>query len=307
MEQIMERPESMSVFLSVVDEGDFSAAARKLQLAPSAVSKIIGRLENRLGVRLLQRSTRRIGLTAEGTAYAEAARRILKDIKDVELSIQPGAEPHGLLRINLPSAFGHRTIVPMLASFIDRYPKVELELSFTDAIIDLIAEGVDVAVGVTTRADSRLVMRRLAPNRRIICASPRYLDRHGVPQTPDDLDRHICLGITTRGELNAWKFAGPDGLRSIRIRSPIRADSTEALRRLALAGMGIIRISELLTGEDIRTGRLTALLTDYNHPEGAPIAIVYPSRRLLSPCVRVFVDFLAKQFAQPPFTAPAAA
>lgn len=190
----------------------------------------------------------------------------------------------------------HRLIVPLLAIFIERYPKIEMELTFTDAVIDLIAEGVDVAVGVTTRTDSRLIMRRLAPNRRVICAAPRYLDKHGTPQSPDDLDRHICLGITTRGELNVWKFEGPDGIRSMRMRSPIKADSTEALRRLALAGIGIIRMSELLVGQDIRTGRLKALLADYNHPEGAPITVVYPSRRLLSPCVRVFVDFLTEQF-----------
>jgi DNA-binding transcriptional LysR family regulator len=299
----MERPESMSVFLTVVDEGDFSAAARKLGLAPSAVSKIIARLEERLGIRLVQRSTRRIGLTAEGIAYAEAARRILKDIEDAELAIRPGAEPRGLLRINLPSAFGHRRIVPLLAIFRERYPEIEMELSFTDAIIDLIAEGVDVAIGVTLRTDSRLIMRSLAPNRRIICAAPTYLERHGEPQTPDDLDRHVCLGITTRGELNLWKFEGPEGVRSLRIKSPVRADSTEALRRLALAGMGIIRISELLVGPDIGSGRLRMLLAEHNHPEGAPVTIVYPSRRLLSPCVRAFVDFLTAEFAHPSWQA----
>ncbi|WP_119388825.1 LysR family transcriptional regulator [Taklimakanibacter lacteus] len=299
----MERPESMEIFLTVVDEGDFSAAARKLGLAPSAVSKIIARLEERLGIRLVQRSTRRIGLTAEGIAYAEAARRILADIEEAELAIRPGAEPRGLLRINLPSAFGHRILVPLLARFREGYPQIEMELSFTDAIIDLIAEGVDVAVGVTMRADSRLIMRRLAPNRRVVCAAPVYLERHGVPQSPDDLERHICLGITTRGELNTWKFEGPEGVRTLRIKSPVRADSTEALRRLALAGMGIIRISELLVGPDIRSGRLRMLLDEHNHPEGAPITIVYPSRRLLSPCVRAFVDFLIAEFAHPPWQA----
>lgn len=296
----MERPESMSVFLTVVDEGDFSAAARKLGMAPSAVSKIIARLEERLGIRLVHRSTRRIGLTAEGIAYAEAARRILKDIADVELAIRPGSEPRGRLRINLPSAFGHRLVVPLLPVFVDRYPKIELELTFSDAVIDLIAEGVDVAVRVAQHSDSRLIVRRLASNRRVICASPRYLEKHGVPATPNDLDRHICLGIS-RGGLNIWEFDGPDGLHSLRIRSPIEADSTEAVRRLALAGMGIIRMSEILVGQDIRAGRLTALLTGYNHPEGAPVTVVYPSRRLLSPCVRVFVDFLSEQFADPPW------
>ncbi|WP_419695024.1 LysR family transcriptional regulator [Mesorhizobium muleiense] len=291
----------MGVFLAVVEEGDFSAAARRLRMTPSAVSKIIGRLESRLGVRLLQRSTRRISLTAEGSTYAESARRILNDIKEAEIAVQPGAEPRGRLRVSLPSAFGHRLIVPMLPAFIDRYPAVELELMFTDAIVDLLAEATDVAVRVAAHSDSRLVVRRLAPNRRVICASPRYLERHGMPTTPDDLQGHICLGVTARGGLNIWEFGGPDGLQSMRIRSPIEANSTEALRRLALAGIGIIRMSEILVGPDIEAGRLTALLTGYNHPDGAPICAVYPPGRILSPRVRVFVDFLAEQFANPPW------
>ncbi|WP_287259281.1 LysR family transcriptional regulator [Mesorhizobium sp.] len=291
----------MGVFLAVVEEGDFSAAARRLRMTPSAVSKIIGRLESRLGVRLLQRSTRRISLTAEGSTYAESARRILNDIKEAEIAVQPGAEPRGRLRVSLPSAFGHRLIVPMLPAFIDRYPAVELELMFTDAIVDLLAEATDVAVRVAAHSDSRLVVRRLAPNRRVICASPRYLERHGMPTTPDDLQGHICLGVTARGGLNIWEFDGPDGLQSMRIRSPIEASSTEALRRLALAGIGIIRMSEILVGPDIEAGRLTALLTGYNHPDGAPICAVYPPGRILSPRVRVLVDFLAEQFANPPW------
>jgi DNA-binding transcriptional LysR family regulator len=289
----------MAVFLSVVDEGDFSAAARALRMTPSAVSKIIGRLESRLGVRLLQRSTRRISVTTEGMAYADAARRILRDIEESELAIQPGAEPRGRMRVSLPTAFGHRLIVPWLPKFIERYPAVELELSFTDTVVDLLEEGVDVAVRVASHTDSRLVVRRLAANRRVICAAPRYVEKHGVPETPDELRRHVCLGITSQGGLNIWEFDSPHGPRSMRIRSPIEADSTEALRRLALAGVGIVRMSEILVGPDIRAGRLTALLTGYNHPEGAPISVVYPSRRLLSPGVRVFVDFLAEQFANP--------
>ncbi|WP_287307381.1 LysR family transcriptional regulator [Mesorhizobium sp.] len=291
----------MGVYLAVVEEGDFSAAARRLRMTPSAVSKIIGRLESRLGVRLLQRSTRRISLTAEGSTYAESARRILNDITEAEIAVQPGAEPRGRLRVSLPSAFGHRLIVPMLPAFIDRYPAVELELMFTDAIVDLLAEETDVAVRVAAHSDSRLVVRRLAPNRRVICASPRYLERHGMPTTPDDLQGHICLGVTARGGLNIWEFDGPDGLQSMRIRSPIEANSTEALRRLALAGIGIIRMSEILVGPDIEAGRLTALLTGYNHPDGAPICAVYPPGRILSPRVRVLVDFLAEQFANPPW------
>jgi DNA-binding transcriptional LysR family regulator len=297
----MDRQEAMGVFLSVVEEGDFSAAARRLRMTPSAVSKIIGRLESRLGVRLLQRSTRRIGLTVEGSAYADTVRRILSDIDEAERAIQSGAEPRGRLRVNLPSAFGHRLVVPLLPAFIERYPAIELELTFTDAVVDLLQEGADVAVRVAANSDSSLVMRRLAPNRRVICAAPRYLERHGIPGTPDDLHRHVCLGFTSRGGLNIWEFDGPDGPQSMRIRSPIEASSTEALHGLALAGVGIIRMSEVLVGPDIGAGRLTALLTGYNHPDGPPICAVYPPGRILAPRVRAFVDFLVEQFADPPW------
>ncbi|WOS61671.1 LysR family transcriptional regulator [Sinorhizobium fredii] len=295
----MDRQEAMAVFLAVVEEGDFSAAARRLRMTPSAVSKIIGRLETRLGVRLLQRSTRSISLTAEGRFYSESARRILSDLDEAERAIQPGAEPRGRLRVSLPSAFGHRLIVPMLPDFIGRYPAIELELDFTDAIVDLVNGDADVALRVAAQSDSSLVTRRLAANRRVICAAPSYLHRHGIPGKPDDLEKHVCLGITARGRLNVWEFDEGGRRRAMRIRSSVEANSTEALRRLALAGIGIVRLSEILVGPDIRNGRLRPLLTDCNHAEAEPISVVYPHRRFLSPRVRVFVDFLVEQFAHP--------
>jgi DNA-binding transcriptional LysR family regulator len=297
----MDRQGAMAVFLAVVEEGDFSAAARRLRMTPSAVSKIIGRLEARLGVRLLQRSTRSISLTSEGSAYAESARRILGDIEDAEFAIQPGAEPRGRLRVSLPSAFGHRLIVPMLPAFIERFPAIDLELDFSDAIVDLMNGDADVAIRVAAQSDSTLVTRRLASNRRVICAAPGYLERHGVPKTPDDLQRHVCLAITAHGRLNVWEFQDGNGRHAIRVRGSVEANSTEALRHLALAGIGIVRLSEILVGGDIRAGLLVPLLTDCNYAEAEPITVVYPHRRLLPPRVRVFVDFLAEQFARRPW------
>ncbi|KSV94349.1 MULTISPECIES: LysR family transcriptional regulator [Sinorhizobium/Ensifer group] len=297
----MDRQGAMAVFLAVVEEGDFSAAARRLRMTPSAVSKIIGRLEARLGVRLLQRSTRSISLTSEGSAYAESARRILGDIEDAEFAIQPGAEPRGRLRVSLPSAFGHRLIVPMLPAFIERFPAIDLELDFSDAIVDLMNGDADVAIRVAAQSDSTLVTRRLASNRRVICAAPGYLERHGVPKTPDDLQRHVCLAITAHGRLNVWEFQDGNGRHAIRVRGSVEANSTEALRHLALAGIGIVRLSEILVGGDIRAGLLVPLLTDCNYAEAEPITVVYPHRRFLPPRVRVFVDFLAEQFARRPW------
>lgn len=297
----MDRQGAMAVFLAVVEEGDFSAAARRLRMTPSAVSKIIGRLEARLGVRLLQRSTRSISLTSEGSAYAESARRILGDIEDAEFAIQPGAEPRGRLRVSLPSAFGHRLIVPMLPAFIERFPAIDLELDFSDAIVDLMNGDADVAIRVAAQSDSTLVTRRLASNRRVICAAPGYLERHGVPKTPDDLQRHVCLAITAHGRLNVWEFQDGNGRHAVRVRGSVEANSTEALRHLALAGIGIVRLSEILVGGDIRAGLLVPLLTDCNYAEAEPITVVYPHRRFLPPRVRVFVDFLAEQFARRPW------
>ncbi|ANK73269.1 MULTISPECIES: LysR family transcriptional regulator [Ensifer] len=297
----MDRQEAMTVFLAVVEEGDFSAAARRLRMTPSAVSKIVGRLEARLGVRLLQRSTRSISLTSEGSAYAESSRRILGDMEDAEVAIQPGAVPRGRLRVSLPSAFGHRLIVPMLPDFIERFPEIDLELDFSDAVVDLMNGEADVALRVAEQSDSTLVTRRLAPNRRVICAAPAYLERHGAPQTPDDLQRHVCLAITARGRLNVWEFQDGDGRRAIRVCGSVEANSTEALRRLALAGIGIVRLSELLVGGDIKAGLLVPLLTGSNYAEAEPITVVYPHRRFLPPRVRVFVDFLAEQFARRPW------
>ncbi|MDF8355325.1 LysR family transcriptional regulator [Ensifer adhaerens] len=297
----MDRPEAMAVFLAVVEEGDFSAAARRLRMTPSGVSKIVGRLEARLGVRLLQRSTRSISLTSEGSAYAESSRRILGDMEDAEVAIQPGAVPRGRLRVSLPSAFGHRLIVPMLPDFIERFPEIDLELDFSDAVVDLMNGEADVALRVAEQSDSTLVTRRLAPNRRVICAAPAYLERHGAPQTPDDLQRHVCLAITARGRLNVWEFQDGNGRRAIRVRGSVEANSTEALRRLALAGIGIVRLSELLVGGDIKAGLLVPLLTGSNYAEAEPITVVYPHRRFLPPRVRVFIDFLAEQFAHRPW------
>jgi DNA-binding transcriptional LysR family regulator len=297
----MDRQGAMAVFLAVVEEGDFSAAARRLRMTPSAVSKIIGRLEARLGVRLLQRSTRSISLTSEGSAYAESARRILGDIEDAEFAIQPGAEPRGRLRVSLPSAFGHRLIVPMLPAFIERFPAIDLELDFSDAIVDLMNGDADVAIRVAAQSDSTLVTRRLASNRRVICAAPGYLERHGVPKMPDELQRHVCLAITAHGRLNVWEFQDGNGRHAIRVRGSVEANSTEALRHLALAGIGIVRLSEILVGGDIRAGLLVPLLTDCNYAEAEPITVVYPHRRFLPPRVRVFVDFLAEQFARRPW------
>lgn len=297
----MDRAEALAVFLRVVEEGDFSAAARRLRATPSAVSKQVARLEERLGVRLFQRTTRRLTLTDEGRTYADWARRILADLEEADGAVQSGGAPRGRLRVSVPAAFAIHNVIPLLPEFLERHPAVELELILSDRLSDLVEDGVDVAIRVAALGDSRMVVRKLSENRRIVCAAPRYLERHGMPLVPADLARHVCLGIAEENNLNLWEFLGPDGPQVVRIRGVVESNSTEALYQLALAGVGLVRLSEYLVGPDIRAGRLVPVLADVNDPRSPPISLVYPHRRHLSPRVRAFVDHLVGCFDPPPW------
>jgi DNA-binding transcriptional LysR family regulator len=298
----MDKPGEMSAFVRVVEEGGFSAAARSLRLTPSAVSKLIGRLEDRLGVRLLHRTTRQINPTHEGVAFYQRCVRILKEIEEAEQAISALHEaPRGLLRVTAAVAFADHQIVPLLPEFLDRYPEVRIELTVTDRVVDLIEEGFDVAVRVNVRADSRLIARLLVEDRRIICAAPAYLRRHGVPKVPGDLSRHNCLAwIGDQGGLNHWPFDGPDGPYSLAVNSTIEVNSGETLYAMVRAGLGIARLAELVVGRDIRTGGLVPLLTDHYRADALTIHAVYPHRRHLLPKVRAFVDFLISKFTPEP-------
>ena len=291
----------MGVFVQVVDAGSFSAAARALRVTPSAISKQIARLEGRLGVRLLQRSTRQIAVTEEGRAYFQNAARILADVAETERALASAkGEPVGTLRVNTSIAFGRRQIAPILPEFMARYPKLRIDLSCSDAIIDLVEENVDVAIRIAHLTDSSLVARKLADNRRIVCAAPDYIARRGKPERPDDLKQHNCLTLSYASSLNVWEFEERDGLKRIEVSGNIESNVTEMIYDLGLAGMGILRSSEFVVGADIRAGRLVPLLTEYQQPESPPMWAVYPHRRHLSARVRALVDFLVEKFTPVP-------
>ncbi len=298
----MDKPGEMAAFVRVVEEGGFSAAARTLGLTPSAVSKLIGRLEDRLGARLLYRTTRRLSVTHEGAAFYQRSCRILREIEEAEQAItQLHAAPRGTLKVNAAVAFATCQIVPLMPEYLERYPEVHVELTVTERVVDLIEEGVDVAIRIGARTDSSLISRQLAEDHRVICAAPSYIDRHGAPRTPDDLADHNCLAwIGGQSGLNDWPFDGPDGPYTVTASGNAEVNNGETLYEMTLAGLGLARIAEFRVGPDINAGRLVPLLLDHHRADPLPIHVVYPHRRHLLPKVRSFVDFLAMKFTPVP-------
>ena len=297
----MDRASEMGVFIRVVDEGGFSAAARALRLTPSAVSKQITRLEDRLGVRLLTRTTRQLHLTEEGSQFYERSVRILADIEEAETAVsQVDARPRGTLRISCGVSFGKYQISPLLSEFLERYPDLSVEVSTSDSLVDLVEEGIDVAVRFSPLPDSSMVARFLANSRRAIVASPAYLERHGEPAHPRDLERHNCLSFSRQTHLNDWIFAGPDGEIPIQAKGNFMANNGETIFEMALAGLGVARLARWLVEPEVRAGNLRMILQDYYRDVTVPIHAVYPTRRHLSPKVRAFVDYLVEKFTPVP-------
>lgn len=290
----------MTVFVAAVDAGNFSAAARILGITPSAVSKQISRLEARLGARLLNRSTRRISLTDVGREFYERSQAILSDIDSAERAVGDASDrPRGRLRVTASISFGQRQIVPLVPEFVARFPDVRVDVQFSDRLIDMVDEGIDVAVRVSAPADSALIARRLVPDRRVVCASPEYLRVHGTPVAPEDLAAHNALIYSTVYS-DTWRFDGPAGSRAVKVASNFAANSGEAIRDLALGGLGIARLATFLVGPDLKAGRLVQLLPDWQDPQENIIHAVYPSRRLVPPSTRAFVDFLAEKMTPVP-------
>ena len=285
----------MSVFVRVAQEGSFSAAARRLDLTPSAVSKQIGRLEERLGARLFNRTTRQISLTDVGQAFFARADRILADLAEAERAVTDMAgNPRGLLRVSVPVAFGRMHLAPRLPTFLAANDEVQIDLTLNDRFADLVEEGFDLALRIGELADSSLIARKLAPNRRIVVAASSYLEAHGRPQRPPDLLNHNCLTYTYRAQRHDWEFHGPQGREQIRVSGNLEANDAGALREALLAGLGVALLPLWLVGEDTRDGRLEVVLPDYPAPDSA-IYAVYAPGRFLSPKVRRFVDFLVEE------------
>lgn len=303
---MIDHASEMAAFVRVVEARGFSAAAPALGLTASAVSKLVTRLETRLGVRLLQRTTRALHLTAEGETFFEAARRIVGDIQSLESRLSDSrGTPHGLLRVTTSLAFATHQLAPVIAEFLDRHPRVELELLPTDRVIDMVEEGVDIAIRIGRLADTSFMARKIGEDLRLICASPAYLARHGTPARPADLVRHKCIVSRDRSYLNRWAFrgAGEGGseVSEIEVSGPLAVSEGEAQLQLALQGVGIVRLTRLTVAQAVREGKLVSLFEAESADSGVPIHAVYPHRRHLPSKVPAFVDFLIEKFTPPPW------
>ncbi|MCB9766126.1 MAG: LysR family transcriptional regulator [Alphaproteobacteria bacterium] len=284
----MEQLNGMVVFVKVVQEGSFSAAARALDMPKSTVSRQISRLEDHLGVRLLNRTTRSLHLTDLGTAYFERAERIVTDIEEAEEAVtQMQAVPRGPLRVTAPLTFGTLFLGDLVADFLVRYSDVRLDLVLTDRKADIIDEGFDLAVRAGTLQDSSLIARKLGAAPRVVCASPDYLARRGRPTRPEDLRDHDCLRYGYEATGSSWKLS--EGV-VVQVNGPLVANNGELLRKAAVRGLGVCLLPRFMVGPDLVYGRLIPLLEDFTDRSGGVYAL-YPHNRHLSAKVRAFVDF----------------
>lgn len=293
MEQ-MKPDTELAIFHAVVEAGTFSGAARQLGITHSAVSKRIARLEQRLGTALILRSTRQMRLTEAGETYASETRELLARLRRVEEEIAEGmGELRGRIRVTAPTALGRQQLMPLLLAFMDRYPAVEIDLTLTDAIVDLVHEGMDLAVRSASLNDSGLIARRLTTHPRLICAAPGYLARHGWPVVPADLVDHTCLFLNLSRGVSMWGLS-----ESLRGHPGFLSNSLETLYAACLHGRGIACLPCYMVAEDLAAGRLHTLLDAYRDTDnGTAISLVRPETTLLSRRVRALIDFLVEHFS----------
>lgn len=299
----MDRLTGIEVFLQVAGAGSFSAAARQLGLSRSAVSKHVQALEQHLGARLLNRTTRRLSLTDVGASFYERAREILAELEEAEQAVTSlQAQPRGLLKVNAPLSFGILHLAPLVPEFLARYPDIEIDLSYNDRFVDLVNEGFDVAVRIGQLRDSSLLARRIAPVRILPCASPTYLAAHGTPRTPAELAGHNCLVYSYQPYAHEWRFTDAAGaLHKVHVGGNLRANNGETLLSAAVQGLGIVLSPDFIAARALRAGEVVALLPEYTAPAVA-VHAVYPYTRTPPAKLRAFVDFLVERLSEPEWT-----
>ena len=297
----LENLTGMAIFARVVEMKSFTRAARELGMTKSTVSKQIGRLEDRLGLRLLNRSTRQLSLTEAGAAFYQGCRQMVAEAEQAEQAVSFLAEaPRGTLFVSAPVSFGTLHILPGLPDFLRRYPELRVEVTLNDRIVDLIEEGFDIGVRIGKLEDSALISRRLAPSRRVLIAAPDYLARHGLPGGLEDLAHHECLIYAYQVEGALWRLTGPGGNREVKVAGRLRANNGEALLAAAVGGAGIAFLPTFICGDALRDGRLVRILPGWADDESAVNVICPPGRNLL-PKVRVFIDDLVARCAGTPY------
>lgn len=290
---------SMTTFVRVVDSGGFAAAARKLKMSPSTVTAHVQALEERLGVRLLNRSTRRVSLTEVGKEYYERCLQILAELDEADHVAQAAqSTPRGVLRLNA-SVTIPPLLAPVIAEYTSLHPDVRFNLVMSDRMVDLVEEGFDLAIRVLPIPDSSLIVRRVGGYRLLVCAAPNYLAAHGVPRRPADLVHHNCLAFAQSPWGSEWRFAGPNGVEPIAVSGNLETNSANALRVAAMRGQGLTLMPSFLVSDEIRSGALVPLLLDYGLPE-QPINAIYPHRHRLSVKVSTFLDLVTKHHREDP-------
>ena len=288
------------VFHCVVKHSSYAKAAEELALSPSGVSRVVTRLEERLGARLVQRTTRKLALTEAGIAFHARTAQILVDLADAESEIQQIAlKPRGNLRVSAPVVFGQLHVAPLIAPLIDRYPELSIDLSLTDRFVDLLEEGMDLAIRIGSLSDSRLIARRLCTNQRVLVAERSYLARRGTPTHPQELAKHECVLFTGFAKPREWRLLGPEGLFSASVSGRLACNNVEVLTTAARRGLGITLGATLSVGPALLSGELVRVLPEWTF-EPTAIFAVYPSARQLSTKTRATVDFLAEKLQDPP-------
>lgn len=286
----------MRVFVAVVEARSFSAGAERENTSRAVASRAVSQLEDHLGTRLLNRTTRRLSLTESGSIFYERSVQILADVTEAEqIAGHMASEPRGVLKVSMPLSYGLHVLGPIVTEYEHRHPKVRLDLSLNDRKVDLVEEGFDLAIRIGTLQESGLIARRLSADRSRLAAAPAYLARHGTPDRPEDLAAHVCLGYSLTLAGDEWRLEGPDGMvTTVRCNGPIKADNGDLLRIAATHGAGIVLQPGFILSEDLAARRLVPVLPEYSSGE-LGIFAVYPSRKHLSAKVRTFVDFLAEK------------
>ena len=298
----MDRFESMRAFTRVVEAGGFAAAAREMNLSRSAVNKAVINLENELGTQLLRRSTRQVTPTETGLAFYDRCVQILADVDEAIFAITELQEhPTGNLRINAPMSFGTQHLSPLIAEFMATYPDVHVELALNDRFIDPIEEGFDVTLRIgEPRVSTSLIAREIVPAKRVLCASPAYLDEHGEPDNPRDLRQHRCLHYGYQESGSQWRLEGPDGENTYAIYCVMWSNNGQVLKDAAANHQGIALLPTFIVGEALQDGQLRTTMTEYTAPD-ITLCALYPRHRHLSAKVRLFVDLLEERFGDRPY------
>ncbi|MEM7057863.1 MAG: LysR family transcriptional regulator [Pseudomonadota bacterium] len=296
----MSNGSDMHVFSVVVTAGSFAGAAKTLGMTPSGVSRRIGRLEERLGVRLLNRTTRQLSMTDAGDRYNQRAGQILADIEEAEREASESqAAPRGRLRITAGMTYGFHRLMPLVPDFLMEYPEVEIDLILLDRMVDLVGEGFDIAFRTGEAQDSSLMARRLPDTEFVTCASPEYLARNGTPQVPSDLTKHNCLvHLLTSRRLDKWRFKGAGGTKVVDVSGTMSSSNPDMLMRSAIRHLGIVHLSRIPAENALADGRLVPILTEYEGEDVLPVRMLYPSARQLSPKVRAFIDFTVEHWGE---------